>query len=77
MLEIRRDLDLGEKPLDAEHRAEVRLEDLERDVAVVAQIAREVDGRHAARADLTLDLVMRGERRAKLDERVHASRGRG
>ena len=77
MLEVGRDLDLGEEPLDAEHGAEVGFQNLERDVAVVAQVAREVDGGHAARADLTLDLVVIGERGAELGEWVHASRGMG
>ena len=48
MLQVRRDLDLGQEPLDAEHGAELRVEDLERDRAVVPEVAREVHRRHAA-----------------------------
>ena len=61
MLQIRRDPDLGQKPLGAEHRAELRLQHLERDLAVVLEVVREVDGRHAAGADLALDQVSGGE----------------
>ena len=55
MLQVRRDLDLGEESLGAEHGAELGVEHLERDVAVVSDVAREIDGGHAARADLALD----------------------
>src|SRR5690349_3053477 len=48
MLEIRRDLNLRLKSIDADYRAEVRTEDLERDLAIVPEIAREIDLRHAA-----------------------------
>jgi hypothetical protein len=75
VLEVRRDLDLGEESLDSEHGAEVRLQDLERDVPVVPQVAREIDGGHSARADLTLDLIVVRQRRAELTEGIHASRG--
>ena len=73
MLQVRGDLDLGEKALDAEHRAELRLEHLERDLAVVLDVAREVDGRHAAGADLALDLVPASEPAVQLLIREHAS----
>ena len=42
---------------DAEHRAELGAEHLERDLAVVLEVAGEVDGGHAARAELALDDV--------------------
>ena len=61
MLQVRGDADLAQKPLDAEHRAELGVEHLERDVALVPEVAREVDGRHAAGADLALDGVAAGE----------------
>jgi hypothetical protein len=60
MLEIRRRLDLGEKPLGAEGRGEFGVEDLERDLAIVTDVAREIHGRHAAVADLPLDFVAVG-----------------
>ena len=61
MPQIGGDLDLGQKAIGAEHRAELRLEHLDRDVAVVLQVVREVDGRHAAGAELPLDAVARAK----------------
>src|SRR4051794_30932793 len=55
MLEIRRDLDLGDEALGAEHGTELRVEDLERHLAIVLEIAGEVDGGHASGADLPGD----------------------
>ena len=39
MLQIRCDLDFGEKPLDAEHGAELRLQNFERNLAIVPRSA--------------------------------------
>ena len=50
MLQLRRRLDLGEKALGAERRGEVGVQHLDRDVAVVPEVVREIDGRHAAGA---------------------------
>ena len=55
MIEPRGDLDLGEESLGAEHRAELRTEHLECDLAIELAIAGEIDDGHAARADLTLE----------------------
>ena len=71
MLQVGRDLDLGEEPLHAEHGAEFGLQHLERHAPVVLQVAREVHRRHAAGADLMCDLVAVGEGRGELVERVH------
>ena len=49
--------DLAQEPLAAERFGEVRMEQLDRDGALVLQVAREVDRRHAARAQLALDHV--------------------
>ena len=68
VLQVRRDLDLGQEPLDTKHGAEFRLEHLERNATVVTEVAREVDGRHAALADLTVDGIASGERRRELVE---------
>ena len=57
MLQVGRDLDLGQEPLDAEHRAQLGIQDLERDLAVVAHVAGEVDGRHPAATDLAVNGV--------------------
>ena len=62
MVQPGRDLDLGEEPLDAQHRAQLGPEHLERDLAVVLEVGGEVDGGHAAGAELALDPVALGER---------------
>ena len=62
MLQPRRGLDLGEESLGAECRAEVLVEKLDGDVAIVSLVAREEDGRHPALADLALDVVAARER---------------
>ena len=51
----------AKKPLGAERRGELRVQHLDRDVAVVPDVAREVDGRHAAAADLALDAIAIGD----------------
>ena len=61
MLEVGGDLDLGQEPLGAEHGGQLGAQHLERDLAVVPQVVREVDGGHAARAELALDAVAVGE----------------
>ena len=57
MIEPRRDLDLGEEALRAQHGAQLGPQHLERHLAVVLDVAREVDRGHAARAELALDGV--------------------
>src|SRR4051794_35586508 len=57
MLQLRRRLDLGQESFRTECNAEVFVQDLDRDVSVVAEIVREIYCRHAARADLSLDAV--------------------
>ena len=57
MLQRRRRLDLDHEPLGAEHRGEFRLEHLDRDLAIVLEVVREIDRGHAARAELALDAV--------------------
>ena len=71
VLEIRRDLDLGEEPLDAQHRTELGIQQLERHGTVVAQIAGEIDRGHAAGADLALDGVAVRQGFFELGEDVH------
>jgi hypothetical protein len=61
MLQPRGGGDLGEEPLPAQRRAEVGVEDLDGDVAVVAEVVREVDRRHPPRAELPLDPIAVGE----------------
>jgi hypothetical protein len=61
MLQLRRSLDLSQEALGAECGGEVGMEDLYRDVAVVAEVVRQVDGRHSANADLAFDAIAIGE----------------
>ena len=72
MLQIRRDADLAEEPIGAEYGAELWIEELERDLALVAEIARQEYGRHSAATNLAFELVAAGERRVELGQRVHA-----
>ena len=55
------------EPLGAEYRGELGMKDLDRDLAVVLEIVRQVDRRHPARAELALDAVAVGES-ARRDE---------
>ena len=57
MLEVGGELDLGQEPLGADHGGELGPEHLERDPAVVAEVLGEVDGGHAAGADLAVEAV--------------------
>ena len=57
MVELGGDGDLAEEPLGAERVGELGVEDLDRHRAVVLEIVREVDGGHAALAQLPLDAV--------------------
>src|SRR5688572_13003186 len=68
MLEVRRGADLREEPLAADDRRELGAEHLDRDVAIVLDVVREVDRGHPARAKLALDAVPAIESRRKLIE---------
>ncbi len=63
VLQVGGGLDLGEEPLGAEDRGQLGAEHLERDLAVVAEVVGEVDGGHAALAQLALEAVAVGEGR--------------
>src|SRR5689334_321418 len=71
MLQTGRRSNLGEKALSAEGSGEVGVQDLERDRPRVAQIAREIYGRHAALSDLSLDVVSTGECRIQRRGGIH------
>ena len=70
MLQRRRGLDLHHEPFGADDGGELGLEDLERHLAVVLQVLREVDRGHAALAQLPLDAVAVGEGGNKAGKRV-------
>ena len=57
MLQVGGDLDLGEEAVAADDGAELGMQDLDRDLAAVLQVLGEVDGGHAALAELALDAV--------------------
>jgi len=61
MLEVRGGLDLHQEPVGADDDGELGAEHSERDLAVVPQVMREVDGGHPARAELALDAIAVGE----------------
>src|SRR5687768_2092872 len=61
MLQIGSDVDLRQKPLRTKHRGQLGPQHLERDVAVVLEVAGEVNRGHAAGTQLTLDLVPIGD----------------
>ena len=70
MLQAGCELDLAQEPLGAQRARELGVEHLEGHRAVVLEIAGEVDGGHAAAAELALDAVAVTER---VGERAGAS----
>jgi hypothetical protein len=60
------DANLAEKALGAEGRTQFGIENLDRDLAFVAEILRGVDGCHTAGAEHATDHVTVGERRFQL-----------
>ena len=75
MLQVRRDLDLRQEPLDAEYRAQLWFQEFQRDPPVVLDVACEVHGGHATGADFAIYRVAVGERTAKAgDFGTHALR---
>ena len=71
MLEVGRHPDLAEKPVGTEHGAELGIQELERDTAVMFDVAGEEHRRHSAPADLALELVSSGERGIQLHDCIH------
>ena len=63
MCQPREHLDLTTKALMTKRRAEVGVEDLHRDLSVVLNIVREMDGCHPATPELALEPVFIRERR--------------
>ena len=57
MLEIRGDFDLGQKAICSENGTQFRIQNLERDLTIVLEIAGEIDGGHPAGADQALNRV--------------------
>ena len=65
-----RRLDFGEEAFGAECSGELRVQHLDCDVAIVAEIACEIDSGHPAGAKLALHAVAVGECRLKLLEKL-------
>ena len=57
MLQLGGDLDLVQEPLGTKHSTEFRLEHLDRDIAVMLEIVREVHGDHAALTEFAAHAV--------------------
>ena len=62
MVQPRGELDLPQEALAAERLRELGAQHLDRDVAVVLVVVGQVDGGHAARAELAVEPIVAGER---------------
>ena len=70
MLQLGREADLALEALGADRGREVRVQHLDRHLALVLEVLREEDGGHAAPAELALDCVAVAERAAEPGQRV-------
>src|SRR5262245_4798773 len=61
MLQVRRELDLLEEALGTHDRGELRVQDLECDLAVVPNVFRQIHGGHAAAPELALYAIAIGQ----------------
>ena len=61
MLQIGRDLDLGQESLAAENGGQLGMEHLDGDAAAVLEVLGQVDRGHAALAQLALDAIPVGQ----------------
>ena len=73
MLEMRGEFDLLQEPLGTDDRRDFRADDLDRDLAVMFQVPREVHGGHAASPELPLQAVAIGQAGAETVERCDHS----
>jgi hypothetical protein len=64
-------LDLDFEPISAEDRGQLRLEDFDRDLAVVLQVMGEIHRRHTANAERALDVIAAGEGSRELRSGMH------
>ena len=70
VLEAGGGLDLGEEAVAADDGAQFGMEDLDGDLTGVLEVLGEVDGGHAALAELALEAVAVGERRSEASQRI-------
>src|SRR5437867_1397997 len=66
MLQVRRHAYFAEESRDSENRAQLGVQQLGRDAAIVSDVAREIHDGHATLTDLALDVVSAGERGPEL-----------
>ncbi len=66
VLQVGRHLDLLQKPLGPDHRRQLRPQHLQRHLAVVLHVVRQVHRRHPALAQVGFDPVTVGQRRREL-----------
>jgi hypothetical protein len=71
MLEVRGYADFGEEAIDAEHRRDLGLHDLDRHASAVPRVLGLVDRRHATRSDFALDAVPVGKCAVQLRDGLH------
>ena len=76
MLQVGGGADLGKEPVGADDGGELGAKHLERHLAVVPDVVREVDGGHAALPKLTLDAVAAREGSAQGFHRITSHRCR-
>ena len=72
VLQVGGDPDLGEEAVAADDGAQLGMEDLDGDLAAVLQVLGEVDGGHAALAELALEAVTVTERIGEAVEAIQA-----
>ena len=65
-------LDFPEEPIDTNQFRQIAMHDFDRDLAIVAEVVREIHVRHAAGTDLPLDGVAVRQGRFETVERFHA-----
>ena len=70
MLEAGGELDLAQEPLAAEGHRDLGAQRLQRDESLVSRVARQVDQRHPATAQLPIDHVVLGQRGVQLCKRI-------
>ena len=74
MLQARRGADFAQEPVPAEGGAQIGMQDLDGDVAVVLDVVGEVYGRHPAGAKFALDRVAAGEGRGERRQAITQAR---
>src|ERR1700735_5347602 len=72
MLEVRRDADLAQEPLNTKDRTQLGIEHFHRHSAIMTEVPGEVDRRHAPTAKLTLDFVPASQGSVEGSRRIHA-----